>query len=667
MAQRQTKWDRKQFIAIDGEGENGGDGETLQIGDKTYFSRAHFYTLLSAWGRDGAASSLYNGGGRLDSNACVDWFCDLGEDYPRAIFVIFAGGYDINHVFYGFEKGFVEEIVAGEILEYEHDGEWYQIQWRPRKSLSLKRGRAFVQNKKGEYKAVWNSSIIVWDVFGFFQENFVGVMRKWLGESHRHFELIKTMKAKRGDFEHVDKKAIADYNIAELESLVEIMELVWAGVDGLDLKCMRWDGAGAIAAAMMRKHGIREFKEESPDEVLLAARCAYAGGRIELCKLGTHCGTVYDYDINSAYPSVLLDLPALNNGAWRYGTDKNPPEGFTLVRCKYNFLAGQCFYPLFFRSEKMQIIFGSAGEGWYWYPEYAASNYCEGSVDVLEWWHFEEASDARPFDWIKNYYEARRQWTINPSADWQRGAEKIIKLGLNSLYGKTAQQLGGHESAPAYHQIEWAGYITSATRARLFRAAMLDPDAIIGFATDGIFSTRPLPLKISNDKTLGEWSLTTFAGLTCVMAGVYWWHYGDGKFGHFSRGFDKDAMRSPEMVWAAWRDGQEDIDVKMYRLLGMGSAVISEKFWPWRGRFVESMRTLALDGHSHKRNGINIRHAKPHLNLVDLSVAPNIEYGSGVQQCSYPYPLKWLEKDLSDSDFANDLEISKELADTFNI
>lgn len=664
---RLTKWDRKQFIALDGEGENGGCVETLTIGNKNYTSRDHIYTLLSAWGRHGEAHSLFNGGKRIDSFEAIDWLCDLGRDFPKAIFVIFAGGYDINHIFFGFEYSFIEEIAAGEIFEFEHNNEWYQIQYRPRKSLSLKRGGEDVIDSKGRLKTKWKASIVIWDVFGFFQENFVGVMGKWLGKNHRHYELIKTMKAKRGDFEHVDKAAIANYNLAELECLVEIMEKVHEGISGLGLKCMRFDGAGAVASAMMRKHGIREFKAESPEDVHLAARTAYAGGRIEICKMGTVFGEVYDYDINSAYPNVLLDLPSLSHGVWVHSTRKKVKPGFTLVRCRYDFTPGQRFYPLFYRSEKMQIIFGAKGEGWYWFPEYDAARHCEGKLEVLESWHFEEIKPTRPFEWIKSYYEQRRQWTQHPTEEWQNGAEKIIKLGLNSLYGKTAQQLGGNEKAPAYHQIEWAGYITSATRARLYRAAAVKPESIIGFATDGIFSTAKLELDISIDKTLGAWSLSVFEGLTIAMAGVYWWHLKEGKFGHYSRGFDKDAMSTPGPVWEAWKQGQQEVDIKMYRMLGMGSAVVSDKLWPWRGRFVESLRTLALDGHSHKRNGIDIKKAKPHLNLVDLMVSDNVEYTSGQQQISYPYPLKWLEQDSENAFLKEELEITREMLDTFNI
>lgn len=661
-----SKWERKQFISIDGEGENEGKEETHRTKNKIYKSRSHKFTLLAA----STGESLYDRGKRLDSFACLDWLCELGGLYPKGIFVIFAGGYDVNHILWGIERALMEEITTGATVEFEHKNEWYLIQLRSRKSLTVKRGKNYIQNKKGAWVVKWQAEIVLWDVWGFFQDSFVGVMGKWLGKTHHHFDLIKRMKAKRGDFENVPQKEINDYNRAELECLTEVMLKVHEGIDGLGLQCMRFDGAGAVAASMMRKHKIKEHKQETPEAVLEASCTAYAGGRIEICKIGHHKGPVYDYDINSAYPSVLKDLPCLACGHWEMdGHNKVPRPGFTLVHIKYAFVPGKHFYPLFYRTEAMKINYPDEGEGWYWYPEYEAALLCKGKIEVLSSWHFVDGCNHKPFGWVLEYYNARREWIKRPTAEWQRGGEKIIKLGLNSLYGKTAQQVGGRQGiAPAYHQLEWAGYITSATRARLYKAAMLKPDAIIGFATDGIFSTKKLLLECSTDKQIGMWELKEPVpdGLTVVMAGIYWWHNGDKSFTHFSRGFDKDAMETPAPILAAWKRGDTSIDIPMRRLIGMGTACTSDIFWQLRGRFVESVRTLALDGHSHKRSRINVKRDKPYMHLVDLLPGPNVEYHFGAQGCSYPYPLKWLEEAEND-DYETELETQRETDDTENI
>lgn len=660
-----SKWDAAEFIALDGEGESIGKLQKFKVPktNKEYHAHEHIYTLLAA----SSGESLYNGGKRLDSFQCIDFLLDLSDNYKKAIFVIFAGSYDINHMLmFGFSRDVIRKIDGGETVCVYNGDIAYEIEYRARKSLTLRRGHSFEKDKNGKFKSRWESRMTVWDVFGFFQENFVGVMGKWLGKNHRHYELIKRMKLRRGDFANVPQSEINAYNAAELECLVELMQKVRAAVDGLDLKCNRWDGAGAIAAALMRKHNIKEFKAPTPPHLITPVAAAYAGGRIEICKIGTHHDKVWDYDINSAYPYVMMDVPCLAHGEWSEG-EGEPPPGFTLVHCEYQFQTGLPFYPLFYRTEHMQICFADSGEGIYWYPEYEAALLCPGIVTVKKWWHFEANCKHKPFHWIEHYYETRKQWIKNPLEEWQKGGEKIIKLGLTSLYGKSAQQLGGKVgNPPAYHQLEWAGYITSSTRARLFAAAINDPHSIIGFATDGIFSTKPLPFNHSENKIMGEWDVKIFDGLTLAMAGVYWWHDKDREqitYKHFSRGFDKDAMETPDIVIGAWKEGLSGIDIKMHRLIGMGSAAVSDTFWEMRGRFTDGMRTLCLTGESFKRGILNVKKEKPWKKLCEVKPSFNIAYENLGQGCSYPYPLEWHR----DKDFENELELEGENNDTDNI
>lgn len=657
-----SKWDAANFIALDGEGESFGITEifTVPATGKKYEARQHRYTLLAA----SSGESLFNEGAALQGMACIDFLLDLSDVHKKAIFVIFAGSYDINHIFmYGFDKAALASIASGETYAFTSaDNIEYQVEYRARKSLTLRRGLSFYRDKNNKWKTKWESKTIIWDVFGFFQENFISVMGKWLGKNHRHYKLIEKMKALRGDFEKVSQSEINAYNAAELETLVELMQQVRDAIDGLDLKVNRWDGAGSIAAALMRKHDIKKFKRDTAPDMVEAVSTAYAGGRIEICKIGHHNGIVYDYDINSAYPAVMKDLPCLACGTWETGVG-DPPPGFTLVHCEYQFADGQPFYPLFYRTEAMQICFSSTGEGIYWYPEYEAALECPGIVKVIRWWHYHTPCHHKPFHWIEDYYKTRQGWIKNPTEKWHGGAEKIIKLGLNSLYGKSAQQLGGRtDRAPAYHQMEWAGYITSATRARLYLAGINDADAVIGFATDGIFTTRPLPYQHSVGKTMGEWDVKEFDGLTLAMAGVYWWHDKE-KFKHFSRGFDKDAMETPLPVIAAWKQNIPILNVKMHRLIGMGSACVSETFWQMRGRFTTGERGLSLTGHSYKRGMADTRKKKPHLCLVDTKPAFNIRYENDLQKCSHPYPLEW-HKNV---EFEKELEQEAENGDTENI
>ncbi len=90
-----------------------------------------------------------------------------------------------------------------------------------------------------------------------------------------------------------------------------------------------------------------------------------------------------------------------------------------------------------------------------------------------------------------------------------------IKVGINSLYGKTAQRIGSNE----FFSLAWAGYTTAATRAKLANAAYQNPSSIIGFATDALFSTTPISVPISDE--LGDWEESRFDSGTFFQSGVY--------------------------------------------------------------------------------------------------------------------------------------------------
>src|SRR5208283_4781067 len=70
-----------------------------------------------------------------------------------------------------------------------------------------------------------------------------------------------------------------------------------------------------------------------------------------------------------------------------------------------------------------------------------------------------------------------------------------------------------------------AAAITAGTRRMLIEAALTDPDAIIAFATDGIYSIRPLNIHVPEKKELGHWERNNVKnGGAFVQSGVYTLH-----------------------------------------------------------------------------------------------------------------------------------------------
>jgi hypothetical protein len=678
------------FIAVDGEGFNEGDLQTWHVGENQteYTGYRHHYAYLSA----STGAELYNETGRLSTAECFDFLFSLKQSEPHAILVCFGGSYDFTQMLaHDLEHDDLRLLLQGDGRKLSRRyadasfGEYdYRIECRMRKSLSLSRwpygAEKYERHTKRDNTTVWRrtkcDSVTLWDVWGFFQGSFLAALDHWL-PTDPDYQFIREWKGKRSGFFRGEIDTIRRYNFAEVRCLVLMMEKVRDAIRGMGLKITRWDGAGAIAGAMFEHHAIKEHMASTPDAVFTAACHAYSGGHIEICKLGHYTGKVYHYDVNSAYPHQFRNLPSLRDGTWRHGVGV-PPLGFTLVHVRYAFKPRRPFYPLFYRESNGTILYPQRGEGWYWFPEYAAARdfYTQfGGTEftALEYWHLENTnhlSNSRPFAWIEDYFE-RRKFLVNEAkrTGIPNGEEKMLKLGYNSCYGKTAQQVGarlvdGEIQPPAYFQIEWAGYVTSGCRAQLMTAALGNPDAIISFATDGLFSTEALALEFSTDKQLGMWEADTHDGMTIVMPGVYWLYDGE-RTRHYSRGFNKDDMSTAAPVLSAWSRGNPYLAIKMERLITLGTALTSDSFWQMRGMFVSFTKELRINGDNSKRYPVtSLRIKQPHKRLIDTIPRDLWESGDDFD-ISSAYPISWLgpdETEPSDDRYLNDDALAAFLA-----
>jgi hypothetical protein len=97
--------------------------------------------------------------------------------------------------------------------------------------------------------------------------------------------------------------------------------------------------------------------------------------------------------------------------------------------------------------------------------------------------------------------------------------KQVLKLFLNSIYGKLAQSVGG---GSRFSSRLWAGMITSHTREQILRliSAHADEGRLYGIATDGIFSSEHFP-ELASDE-LGGWEVKGPETFTFVRPGIYW-------------------------------------------------------------------------------------------------------------------------------------------------
>lgn len=634
----------REFLSIDGEGIN--------------IAGVHTYVLLMC--SDGSILCDRDG---IDTRSAFDWLINLGirhsasSKHLRKVFVGFSISYDVNMI--------LKDVPWDVLAELHKDG-WvvwngYHITWKPTKEFIVSRWSHTEQGKR--------ESIHIYDSFGFFQSSFIKAIEDWLGKDSPEYLFIAEQKSRRHEFVLSELPTIQRYCAAELDYLNRIMEKLETAVSACDLRLARYDGAGAIASALIRKHRIKKHMESKQESNTIAnmVRSAYFGGRIEQLQYGTSKNS-WDYDINSAYVKGLTEVPNLQGGVWkRWSDDKKLPTPFSLVHCRWNFLTEYPFYPFPYRQPNGFAQFPQAGAGWYWgvevlepylrFPEY---------ITVDEWWEFLPLTNEKPYAFLKDLYEQRARWKANNNQ-----AEKALKLGMNSLYGKHAQHVGwttdrvtGQRKPPSTHQLEYAGFTTAYTRAALWLQAMQNPDAIIAFQTDGIYSSERLYPIISTK--LGEWSEKDCETSVFVQSGVYFTHADTKRELCYSRGFDQrdrgdgSAYLTLRAVRDGWKAKASHINVGCTRFVTFSSGVSASSLREhWRSwRTVD--RKLGLGPTGTKRMSLDTMHVHydPMKRLVPTIALDNLNPND-----SEPYPLPW-EPYVYEMDGIPDRIIERELTES---
>lgn len=262
------------------------------------------------------------------------------------------------------------------------------------------------------------------------------------------------------------------------------------------------------------------------------ARQAYRGGMFQTLQRGVF-EDIWDYDIVSAYPSVMETLPHWSNG--EFVEVKDPDIGeYGWYYCKFD-----CPYiphqtnkkwkisdywenkELSFETPNFQIIY-PVGEReaiitkieYEWMKKH---NFPCEFIAGLEWHNnFGNEKDnlPSPFSWVPMMFEQRKK--IKKIKE--KYAEQYnIKIVLNSFYGKTAQYKHGITPTTNFF---YSSYITAATRLKLSEIMVKHPDSILNVATDGFLSTKRIT-GLDIGENLGQWEEKKYQRGLLLGSGMY--------------------------------------------------------------------------------------------------------------------------------------------------
>jgi hypothetical protein len=370
-----------------------------------------------------------------------------------------------------------------------HNG--FAMDWLPRKYFSIN-GR------------------MIYDTWSFFGKSLLETLKLWDVCTAEEMDIITAGKERRPGEAH-DRKLETEYCTLENKALCRVMTKIRDLCRKLGYPLTSYYGAGSVANAVLKKHSVDSHAGVLPESVRNAAQTAFFGGRFETASLGEF-NDVYYYDIVSAYPTTIRNLPCLACGEWTKRRKYDPTQEVALWHVAWGFgpMHGEddvlhTWGPLPWRSDHGLICYPAQGEGWYHASEVSAAlEMYPSNIAVLDGWSYETACDHRPFAFVDDLFKERAKYKSmsaeDPKYSANNGAEQLVlKLGLNSLYGKTAQSIGN----PKYANPVWAGMVTAGTRATLLGAIAQAPEEVLSTATDSISSRVPLNLPIG--KELGQW------------------------------------------------------------------------------------------------------------------------------------------------------------------
>lgn len=395
----QADWTQtRNFIAWDGEGIGKDDN--------------HRYIMVC----NSEGDYLINENG-ISLYQFVTWLDSIWkESWNTATHVGFAIGYDVNMLLgdaggdWVLDREELESLwTTGEVdisnvgpktdrkpgitVSYRHRKEFTIARYSERRVLSRWHNKEvitkrWVVDKKGKYHAAYDWVFHLWDVQGFFQCSFVSAINQYLPEQdRREIHFIESEKARRGkddwDILHVD--TMLQYCLLECRLLVKLMNELARCLDYASIHVSRWDGAGSVAATLMKRYGIKKhINQDLVKNIRKSIAQAYAGGRIEAIKYGHYEGKVYCYDIRSAYPSVIQHLPSQRRGKFLRVEPKRKisPFGLYHIRWECNFSAP--FYPFYWRDKNGRIYYPQFGQGWYYGQEVMAIWKYPESIVILK-------------------------------------------------------------------------------------------------------------------------------------------------------------------------------------------------------------------------------------------------------------------------------------------
>lgn len=458
-----------------------------------------------------------------------------------------------------YDVGVILKLLGNELYKYKRkrklqfEFQGYKLSYFPNKCFKI---------QKGHHSAVFFDIAQFYDHKSLpvaYQENIAKLDSEYLEIKSKRAEFSPT-------FYRRNTRRVRNYCIQDCILTKQLSEK-WIRLfqSAFEFYPARWTSSGYLAEKVLINHGILFPKFDStPYEIQdLAFRC-YFGGRFEILKRG-FIGAAHLYDINSAYPFALTQIPDITKGKWIKRKSIHPDAKLGFFHIMANIPDLKPVPPFPFRTRN-QIIFPSGK--FETYVTLAELRACENSkfYKILNSYQFISESDDYPYkEFIEKMYQKRLELKQK-----QDPMQLPIKVILNSIYGKTGQKVEriiGNLFNPVIFS-----FITGFVRAQLYRFVIendMEKD-VVAFATDSIITRK----KLDVDSTrLGDFKLEKSADDVFVLQNGFYRF--DGKWKQ--RGLGKLSGKEIEHLDTFEKNGKLFYRFKVKRNTKLRSAILQNR------------------------------------------------------------------------------------------
>lgn len=427
----------------------------------------------------------------------------------------------------------------------------YKVLYIPGKFFSISQGHSTDEGFKRECS--WD----FYDAAQFFYGSLEAASQEWLDLGKLN-ETIDVKQFDRKKYREDKKNKIIKYCRRDSDLVRRLFNEFSRTAESLDLPAGFPVSTGSLAEGFFRRELNNKIKYPNI-KIADMAWNSYHGGRFEVLKRGW-IGKTETYDINSAYPyqaSQLADPYRLN---WYKSSDladfRTGAYGFVKIRVTTSEIPIQ---PFGIKSDELdKLIFPRLIKEVITVPQqtlvYAVDNDMLDYLEIIDGYTTEPAENAKtPLADIGQLYRKRKEY----ESQGRKKLGQVIKIVLNSIYGKTAQitksvkEVKGDYRVAENEEIfpqaflpnrctgkfstlikeyeagRWfnpiiASYITGMTRLQLLKFIYdhnLAYDTIM-LATDSVMLDKSNRQVDTNEK-LGGWSKESEGSTYIIGAGVY--------------------------------------------------------------------------------------------------------------------------------------------------